>query len=124
VSNIPNISEAEWQIMKIIWKTPEITANRIVEELGDNINWKPNTVKTLINRLMNKGALGYNKQGKEYYYYPLALEAECVKAESESFLDKVFNGSVNSMLINFVKEKKLSKKDIDELRDILNREEE
>lgn len=121
MSEIPRISDAEWEVMKIIWSSPEITANKIVEMLDDNADWKPSTIKSLINRLLKKEAIGFNKIGKEYFYYPLILEEECIKAESESFIKRVFDGSVNSMILNFVKSDKLSIKDIEELRQILDK---
>lgn len=117
---MPKISEAEWEILKIIWGNPKITAVRIIESLKNKEEWKASTIKTLINRLLTKEVIGFEKQGKEYLYYALIKENECVIKESESFLDRVFNGSINSMVSNFVKSQKLSKKEIDELRNILD----
>jgi BlaI family transcriptional regulator, penicillinase repressor len=118
---ISNISDSELEIMKIIWKSKKTTTNKIIEELADEIEWKPNTVKTLVNRLLNKEAIGFEKVGKEYYYYPKIMEEEYIKRESESFLNKLFNGSINSLLVNFIKNEKISDKDIEELQDILNK---
>lgn len=124
MSKMPSISDAEWEVMKIIWKHGEITANEIIKEMSSNIDWKPNTIKTLINRLLNKEVIAFNKFKKEYSYYAVINEEECIKAESRSFLDKVFNGSINSMLLNFVKSQELTKEDIQDLKDILNNSEE
>ncbi len=121
MNKIPSISDAELEIMKIIWKNAHITANNIVEQLQNKTEWKPNTVKTLINRLLKKNVLGFNKEGKEYYYYALVEEESYINAESNSFLKKLFNGSINSMMLNFVNSKKLSNKEIEELKDILNK---
>lgn len=118
---IPSISDSELEIMKIIWKHSKTTTNCIIEELADEIEWKPNTVKTLVNRLLNKNAIGFDKVGKEYYYYPKVMEEEYIKKESESFINKLFNGSINSMLVNFIKNEKISENDIEELRNILNK---
>lgn len=118
---IPSISDSELEIMKVIWKYNKTTTNKIIEELADEIEWKPNTVKTLVNRLLNKNAIGFEKEGREYYYYPKVMKEEYIKKESESFINKLFNGSINSMLLNFVKNEKISDKDIEELRDILNK---
>ncbi|MFL0245624.1 BlaI/MecI/CopY family transcriptional regulator [Candidatus Clostridium stratigraminis] len=120
----PRISDAEWEVMKIIWSNPNITANKIVENLEDNAEWKPSTIKSLINRLLKKQAIGFKKVGKEYFYYTLVLEEDCIKAESESFVKKVFDGSINSMILNFVKSNKLSENDIAELRQILDKSQE
>jgi len=116
-----SISDAELEVMKIIWKNPNVTANSIIDELESKTDWKPNTVKTLINRLLKKKVISFNKKGKEYYYYALLEEKTYMNAESESFLKKLFNGSINSMVLDFVKSKKLSKKEIEELKDILNK---
>lgn len=122
MNNIPKISDAEWQVMKIIWKKPNITSSSIIEELKDKEEWKAATVKSLISRLLNKKTIDFNKEGKEYYYYPIVSEEVCKRVESENFLDRVFNGSINSMLLNFVNNaEKLSKKDIEELRNILDK---
>lgn len=116
-----SISDAELEVMKIIWKNPNVTANSIIDELESKTDWKPNTVKTLINRLLKKKVISFNKKGKEYYYYALLEEKTYMNEESESFLKKLFNGSINSMVLDFVKSKKLSKKEIEELKDILNK---
>lgn len=121
MKELPKISDAEWEVMKIIWSNPKTTSGYIIENLKDKEQWKPATIKSLISRLLNKKAIDFDKNGKEYLYYALISEEECAKEESNSFLNKVFNGSVNSMLLNFVKSQKLSENDIEELRDILNK---
>ncbi|MGL5353952.1 MAG: BlaI/MecI/CopY family transcriptional regulator [Clostridium sp.] len=120
MKELPKISDAEWEVMKIIWKSPKITSTLIIEELSGSTEWKPATIKSLISRLLNKEAIGFDKNGKEYYYYPLVSEEECRREESKSFLNKVFDGSLNSMILNFVKSEKLTADDINELRNILD----
>lgn len=117
---IPKISNAEWEVMKIIWNNPQITAANIIQALKNKCEWKPATVKSLINRLLNKKVIGFNKSGNEYFYFPLISENECIKLESQSFLDRVFNGSMKSMLLTFVESKEISERDIEELKSILN----
>jgi BlaI family penicillinase repressor len=118
---IPKISNAEWEVMKIIWSHSEITSINIIQELKDKAQWKPATVKSLINRLLNKNAIGFNKLCNEYLYYPLVSEDECINLESQSFINRVFNGSVKSMLLTFVESKEISQTDINELKNILNK---
>lgn len=120
MNEVPKISNAEWEVMKIIWSNPQITSAKIIEELKDKSSWKPATVKSLISRLLNKKALDFNKSGSEYFYYPLISEDECIKSESRSFINRVFNGSVSSMLLAFAESKQVSEADIEELRNILN----
>ncbi|MGL5153171.1 MAG: BlaI/MecI/CopY family transcriptional regulator [Clostridium sp.] len=117
---IPKISEAEWQIMKLIWKSEGTTSGEIIKEISINSDWKITTIKSLINRLLKKEAIGFEKRGREYFYFPLIKESECIKEESKSFINRFFNGSINTMLVNFVKEEALSKEEIKELREILN----
>ena len=122
--DVPQISEAEWEIMKIIWTNPNISAREVMKELEESIEWKINTVKTLLGRLVEKKAIGFEKNNRTYFYYPLVSKEECVKAESKSFLERVYNGSVGLMMANFLKHQKLSKKDIDQLKNILNEKDE
>jgi BlaI family penicillinase repressor len=121
MDEIPKISNAEWEVMKVIWNTSEITSAKIIQTLKNKSNWKPATVKSLINRLLNKKAIGFTKLGSEYFYYPLVSEDECIKLESKSFINRVFNGSINSMLLTFVESKQISERDIDDLKNILNK---
>ena len=120
MSEIPKISNAEWEVMKIIWINSEISSINIIQELKDKSEWKPATVKSLINRLLNKNAIGFNKSGNEYLYFPLVLEDECIKLESHSFINRVFDGSIKSMILTFAQSKELSETDIAELKNILN----
>lgn len=121
IGRIPKISDAEWEVMKVIWNNPKITSGEIINKLINKSAWKASTIKSLINRLLNKDVIYYEKRGKEYFYFALFHEEECRIEESQSFINKVFNGSVNSMMINFVKSQKLTTKDIDELKEILNK---
>ena len=116
---IPKITNAEWEIMKIIWVSPKISAINIINKLKDKSEWKPATVKTLINRLLTKSAIGFNKIGYEYLYFPLVSEDECVKLESQCFINRVFNGSIKSMLLTFAQSEEISEADIEELKNIL-----
>jgi BlaI family penicillinase repressor len=120
MKKIPSISEAEWEIMKVFWSKAPSTANEVVQSLMGNKEWKPNTIKTLISRLVTKNALGYKEDGRSYLYFPLVTEDECRKAESRSFLNKIYGGSLTPMLLNFLQEEKLSEQDIEELKRILN----
>jgi len=120
MSVLPKISEAEWEVMKVVWaRTCPCTANEIVDALGGIAEWKPNTVKTLINRLVKKRALSYKEERRIYLYYSLVSEAECVRSETKTFVKRVFGGALKPMLVSFLKEEKLSDDEIDELKRIL-----
>ena len=79
MNNIPKIAESEWRIMKILWEDSPKTANEIVELLSKETNWSPKTIKTLLNRLVKKEALGFKKEGRTYFYYPLVSKDKCAK---------------------------------------------
>jgi len=119
----PGISEAEWLVMRVCWAAAPISAQDIIERLGAQADWHPKTVKTLLGRLVKKGALGFKKEGRAYLYHPLVAERDCVTAESKSFLDRVFGGSLHPMLAHFVESKKLSPKEITELKRLLGKTE-
>lgn len=120
MGEIPKISEAEWEVMKIVWTDSPRTSNQIIEALEDTKDWKPKTIKTLISRLVSKNALGFKEEGRKYLYFPIVNENECIRAENQTFLSKVYNGAIKNMLVSFIKESDLSKEDIDDLRRILD----
>jgi BlaI family penicillinase repressor len=110
--------------MKILWAASDpIGAYDVVQELARTEEWQPETIKTLLNRLVKKGALGYKKYKNLYLYYPLVSEADCIRAESESFLERFFGGALEPMLAHFVEEHNLTPAQIRELKKILDRKE-
>ncbi|WP_166239864.1 BlaI/MecI/CopY family transcriptional regulator [Paenibacillus turpanensis] len=119
MNQLPKISESEWEIMKVIWKHHPISAEQIMPHLSDQMEWSEPTVRTFLNRLLKKNAIGYEKSRRSYLYYPLVSESDCVKAESRSFLQRVFNGAADLMVSNFIKEAQLSDKEIEQLKKIL-----
>jgi BlaI family penicillinase repressor len=116
---IPGISEAEWKVMKVLWARSPQLSNEIVEALAEKEDWHPNTVKTLLARLFKKKAVGVKKEKNHYLYSPLVSQADCVQTESESFLMRVFGGSVKPLLMHFVDKQGLSSEDLNELKAIL-----
>jgi BlaI family transcriptional regulator, penicillinase repressor len=117
------ISEAEWQVMTVVWQRSPATATEIVDALAKQTNWHPRTVRTLVGRLVRKGALKAAREGKRYLYEPRLTMDECVRQESRSFAVRVFGGEPAVMLLHLVKEAKLSKEDIKELRKVLEEKE-
>jgi BlaI family transcriptional regulator, penicillinase repressor len=115
----PTISEAEWKIMRLLWRKAPQPAYDLIEQLSKHEDWHPNTVKTMLARLHRKKAIGIKKYKNLFLYEPLVTEEECLQVESQSFLDRLFDGSVRPLLVHFAKSKKLSKADLDELRRIL-----
>jgi BlaI family transcriptional regulator, penicillinase repressor len=119
MAQVPVISESEWKVMKVLWAASPLTAMEIINALAGTEDWHPNTVKTLLSRLHKKKAVGVEKQKNLYLYRPLVSEADCVKTESDSFLDRVFGGSVKPLLMHFMEQERLSSQDLDELRKAL-----
>jgi len=118
---LPRISETEWEIMRVVWARSPITAADIIDELTkQDSTWHPVTAKTLINRLVKKGALGYEQMGRAYLYKPIVNERECVNAVSSSFLERVFGGSLSTMVAHFVENRKVTPKQARELRKVLD----
>jgi BlaI family transcriptional regulator, penicillinase repressor len=120
-TKVPRISEAEWVVMKQLWAASPATANAVVESLAGTVRWSPKTIRTLLNRLVQKKALGYKKEGREYLYHPLIKEDAYVRAESRSFLQRVYGGAVTPMLAAFLESEELSAADLTELKQILER---
>lgn len=123
MKSMPHISDAEWEVMKVVWNRPSVTANEIVEALAGVADWKHRTIRTLISRLMKKGALRGEKDSKRYLFYPRVKHDECVREESRSFLQRVFDGQASPLLAQLVKQTNLSRSEIQELKQILTKKE-
>ena len=121
MKKLPQITEAEFEIMKIVWKYAPISTNEITEKLIQTTQWSPKTIQTLIKRLVTKGALSYEKQSHVFVYTPLVKEDEYIGQESTSFLKRFYNGNITAMLSSYIENDKLSEKEIDELRSLLTK---
>ena len=118
----PAISDSEWDVMNILWSAQSpLAAADVVERLAAVRDWSPRTVKTLLNRLINKGALAYDLQGKRYLYRPRVSRDQCVRDETRSFLSRVFAGAPGPMLLQFVAQAKLTPDEIEALKRLLDR---
>lgn len=114
-----NISEAEWKVMECLWRNDSLTLKQISEELKDT-KWSYTTIRTMVTRLMEKGAIGADKSSTaNFKYYALAPEKECRLEETKSFLKRVFGGSLSTMVATLAKQETLSKEDVAELKKII-----
>lgn len=109
--------------MKVLWGNAPQPAYDLIQQLAKTEAWQASTVKTLLARLCRKGVLGIRRYKNLYLYYPLVSEEDCLKTESESFLERFFDGSVQTLLLHFVRREKLSKKELEELRKVLDQSE-
>ena len=122
MKSLPQISEAEFEVMKIVWKYAPISTNEITERLVKTTTWNPKTIQTLIKRLVTKGALTYEKQSRVFVYTPLVDENEYIGQESRSFLNRFYNGNIISMLSAFIENEKLTENEISTLRSLLSKD--
>lgn len=121
MKEVPKISDAEWKVMKVLWDQNPLTSTDIINRLKNDNSWSPKTVHTLIRRLVKKEAIGVNKDNTLNMYFPLVTMEECRNTETKSFLHKVYDGSLSLLIANFVEDKKLSPKEIEELKLILEK---
>lgn len=119
MKTLPQISEAEFEVMKVVWKNAPVSTNEITDLLTQTTNWRPKTIQTLIKRLVTKGALTYEKQSRVFVYTPLIEEKEYIGQESHSFLERYYDGDITAMLSAYIEEDKLSESEIDTLRSLL-----
>jgi len=120
MDRLPKISDAEWQVMKVLWEKSPITSSEIVEKLKPVTKWSPTTIYTLITRLVNKKAVAIEEGSSPYICHPLVSREELRREESKSFLKKVYDGSLNLLLSNIVEDEMLTDKEIEELKQILD----
>ena len=113
------ISEAESVVMEILWARHPRTSEEVVAALADAQDWQEATIKTLLNRLLNKGAIAAQREGRRYLYSPLLKREAWVLEESRGLLDRLFDGRVAPLVAHFSQQRKLSRKDIAELRKLL-----
>ncbi len=119
-ANLPQISDAEWDVMKVLWDRREASAQDVADALAASRNWSPQTVKTLLNRLTKKGAATYQAQGRKFIYRPAIPRDAAQKSESRSFLTRVFDGAVTPALMHLLKLGRLTREDIEQLKRTLD----
>ncbi|SRR6266511_2592108 len=118
--SLPQISDAELVVMKVVWERAPVTANQVVRALENRRRWKPKTIHTLLSRLVQKGALAFDKKGREYHFRPRVEAAEYAHAASRSFLSRFFDGEVAPFLACFLERENLTRGEIAELKRILD----
>ncbi len=114
------ISDAEWVVMNLIWESQPVDARLVMDELGGANGWSDATVKTMLHRLVKKGALTHKADGKRYLYRAKVRRGDCVRKASRSFLDRVFGGQAAPALLHLVKTAQLSAEEVAEIRALLD----
>ena len=120
-TNEINLSNSEWVIMECLWDNAPLTVTQIAKAMENKTGWAKSTTKTLISRMEAKGYLCYKDGGKARQYYPAIERSEVVLAETESFLSRLYNGSLGMMVNTLVHQNNLSQREIKELRTILDK---
>jgi BlaI family penicillinase repressor len=115
----PRISEGQWEVMEVLWRKSPLTAQEVVHALRHQVKWKAPTVRTMLGRLVRRKALAYTAQGKVFFYRPLVTRDECLEGVSKPFLQRVMEGASVSLVLHFVKSKKLSRAELAELEAIV-----
>ena len=121
-SNGPGISDAEWDVMKVVWDAEPVAASDVAAKLADQRDWHPQTVKTLLTRLVAKGALAYKAEGKRYLYRSRISREACAKRESRTFLSRVFDGAATPAVVHLITHSKFSPDELKQLRQLLDAE--
>lgn len=116
----PRISDAEWQVMEAVWGRHDVAAGQIAAEVGPPNDWSEATVKTMLARLVKKGALQFRQDGKRYLYSPAVPREACVRSEARDFRERMFGGRTSPLLAWFVRESPLSDAEIEQLRALLD----
>lgn len=114
------LSDAEWTVMNAVWEGAPASVRDVLERTEPETGWAYSTVKTLLERLADKGALEVRKRGNTSYYEPLVTRPEARRSALRLLLDKAFDGAFGSLLQHMVAEEKLSKRDRRELSSMLD----
>ena len=113
------ISEAESVVMEVLWGRSPLGSDEVVAALSARSDWAEPTIKTLLNRLLKKGAVRAERDGRRYLYSPVLTRNAWVASQSEGVLDRLFGGRVAPLVAHFSERGKLSQEDIDELRRLI-----
>ena len=113
IMNLPQISDAEFEVMNVIWKYAPINTNDIVDRLSKDKDWSPKTIQTMLFRLEKKGVITHEKESRIFVYAPII--------KKEAYIDnRFFDGALNQMVISFLDENELTTEDINDLQAILD----
>jgi BlaI family penicillinase repressor len=118
---LPQISDAEFEVMNVIWKYAPINTNDIIQQISREKSWNPKTIQTMIFRLEKKGVLTHEKEGRIFVYSPLIQKESYLEIAKNTFINRFFDGAFNQMVVNYLSKHELTDKDIDDLQKILDK---
>ena len=119
--SLPQISDAEFEVMDVIWKCAPISTNEITDRLAKTKEWSPKTICTMLSRLEKKGVIIHEKESRVFVYTPCVRKEQYIEAESRTMANRFFDGAMNRMAVSFLDQEELSSEDLDELQRILDR---
>ncbi len=118
---LPQITDSEWIVMKVLWEESPLLSRDIIKRVGKKSTWNNKTIETLLRRLVDKGAVGFSLiNSKVREYFPLVSHEECEKVESETFLKKVYDGSVSMLMAGLLKHQKVSQEELEKLKKLID----
>ena len=124
VDERPELSKAEWVVMNKVWELKKTNVREVCEELKPSQNWAYNTVRTIMERLREKGYLSVKKVGNTFFYRPRVPRWKVAREAMERFADKVFDGAIGPVVSHLIREDKLSRSELEEVRRLLEQEDE
>lgn len=123
MNRIPSITDAELEIVRVLWLNPDCYSSEVVQQMSDRMGWSPNTTRTLLSRLVQKEAAGVKlvqSSRRMQLFYPRFSEQEYQRSETTSFMEKMYGGSIMPMLANFLQDKKLNTQEIEDLKTLFD----
>ena len=111
----------EWAVMQALWENPPKTLSEVIKSMGDAMDWSYRTYASYLNKLSDKGLVGFEVRGRDKFYYPLAKKEQCIRAESRSLIKKVSEKSAKELLVCMIEESGLSKEDHEDLKNLLDK---
>lgn len=121
MKKLPQISDAEYEVMDVIWKYAPVSTNEITDRLAKTKDWSPKTIHTMLSRLKKKGVIAHEKESRVFVYTPCVKKEAYLAAESRTLADRFFDGAMKQMVVSFLDQKDLTPEDLAELQSILDK---
>lgn len=118
---LPQISQAEFEVMDVVWNYAPISTNEVVERLSKKKAWSPKTIQTMLSRLEKKGVLTHEKDSRIFVYTPLIPKEAYREAEGKSFLNRFFDGALSQLVVSYLNGNELSPEELDALQAVLDK---
>ncbi len=118
MANRPQISDAEWEVMKALWQRSPVSVSELSQRLAAT-GWHHKTIRTMLIRLARKGAVDYEVKDGVYHYFPLLSKEESLRAATHSFVDRLFDGALTPMIAHFASRRRLTAEEKRELKKLL-----